>query len=110
MLTRYGNVVPLLAAHDNRFVIMEHGEEVVLSFDAKSLPPLMPGYGRTYFLYSCGYEKGYELHSMQSSTVEPLPFKAMGAYPDQKSYELWRDKTYWEYLAEWNTRPSFIRR
>lgn len=55
----------------------------------------MPGYGRTYFLYSCGYEKGYELHSMQSSTVEPLPFKAMGAYPDQKSYELWRDKTYW---------------
>jgi Flp pilus assembly protein TadD len=109
MLTRYGEVKPLLRESDDQFVVMEHGEEVALSFDASRLPELRPGWKRTFLFYSDGFTKGYELYSGNSETVEPLPFHAMEsywlpglAYPS--------DETHREYLLEWNTRPSFIRR
>jgi hypothetical protein len=87
---------------------MEHGEEVALSFDASQLPPLAPGRKRTFFFYSDGFEKGYELYSGQAETVERLPFHAMGNYPYDRQTEP-RGEAYWHYLMDWNTRPSHIR-
>jgi hypothetical protein len=109
MLTRYGDVRPLLNRADDQFVVMEHGEEVALSFDGRQLPPLPAGWKRTFFFYSNGFEKGYEIHSAKSQTVDPLPFQGMDNYPNDRVREL-SDAAYWEYLLEWNTRPSFIRR
>ena len=107
-LTRYGDVLTLLSSRDDRFVVMEHGEEVALSFDAGRLPPLAPGWKRTFFFYSDGFEKGFELHSAQAETVEGLPFHAMESYPyDPQTGP--REEAYWRYLIEWNTRPSYIR-
>jgi len=108
LLTRYGDVLPLLASRDDRFVVMEHGEEVALSFDASQLPPLAPGWNRTFFFYSDGFEKGYELYSGQAESVEGLPFHAMKGYPYDPQTQP-HDEAYWLYLTEWNTRPSFIR-
>jgi hypothetical protein len=108
MLTRYGDVRSLLEKTDDQFVVMEHGEEVAVSFDAKPLPWLPQGWKRTFFFYSNGFEKGYELHSACSQTVDPLPFQEMGSYPNNRIRDL-SDVAYWEYLLEWNTRPSFIR-
>ena len=108
MLTRYGDVLPLLQKRDDRFVIMEHGEEVALSFDARRLPPLPPGWKRTFFFYSDGFAKGNELHSLQSETVDPLPFHSMESYPSRQSYP--DDEAHILYLLDWNTRPSFMRR
>ena len=109
MLTRYGDVRPLLNRADDQFVVMEHGEEVALSFDGHQLPPLPSGWRRTFFLYSNGFEKGYEIYSAKSQTVDPLPFQGVDNYPNDRVREL-TDAAYWEYLLEWNTRPSFLRR
>ena len=105
LLTRFGDVKELLAASDDRFVILGHGEEVALSFEAAALPPPGPGRARTWLLYSRGYEKGLELHSAMSATVEPLPFSAMGAYPyPAGAYPLDEERLDW--ILEWNTRQS----
>jgi len=110
MLTRYGDVKPLVEKVDDRFVVMEHGEEVVLSFDARPLPPLQEGWKRTYFLYSDGYEKGHEIHSATATTVDPMPFHEMEGYPYPGRTASLNTPMHWEYLLEWNTRPSFMRR
>jgi len=105
-LTRYGDVLPLLKSQDDQFVVMEHGEEIALSFGASDLPAVQPGWKRTFFFYSHGFTKGYELHSGASETVAPLPFRSMSSYPPHsEAYP--EDEQHIRYLLEWNTRPSF---
>jgi hypothetical protein len=108
LLTRYGDVLPLLSSPDDQFVVMEHGEEIALSFDGRGLPAVQPGWRRTFFFYSNGFTKGYELHSGESETVDTLPFQAMRTYPPRgETYPV--DEQHIRYLLEWNTRPSFWR-
>jgi hypothetical protein len=109
LLTRYGDVLPLLGSPDDQFVVTEHGEEIALSFDGRGWPAVQPGWRRTFFFYSNGFTKGYELHSGESETVDTLPFQAMRSYPLRgETYPA--DEQHIRYLLEWNTRPSFWRR
>ncbi len=101
--TRYGDVQPLLAAIDDRYVIARHGDEVRLRFDARELPPPAPGSRRTFFAFADGFGKDMDLNSARPHTVTPLPFHGMpsypypeGAYPDSEALARWR--------AEYNTR------
>ena len=63
------------------FVISRPGDEIALSFDATALPPLAPGWTRTFLLYANGYSKEMNLDSASPDTVGPLPFHAMTKYP-----------------------------
>jgi tetratricopeptide (TPR) repeat protein len=101
--TRYGDVRPLLARADDRFVVFGSGEEVELEFDPASLPPLPPGWTRDYFFMANGFEKDMDFYAAEGDRVEPLPFHAMGVYPyAEKSYPL--DDEHVRYLLEYNTR------
>jgi Flp pilus assembly protein TadD len=108
LLTRYGDVRALLVAPDNRMVVMGHGEEVALQFDASRLTPVRGGWQRTYFFYANGFEKGYEITSAHADTVGPLPFQGMPAFPFAAEAAP-RDLRYLEYQDDWNTRPPFLR-
>ena len=55
--TRYGDVRELLEGADSRFVIMSHGDEVTLEFDAESLPELPLGWRRSFVLAAKGFYK-----------------------------------------------------
>jgi hypothetical protein len=79
--TAYGDVRSLLERQDDRFVIIGSGDEVALEFDPARLPPPRAGWSRDYFLYADGFAKDMDFYSAYSSTVEPLPFHAMGQYP-----------------------------
>jgi hypothetical protein len=108
LLTRFGDVLPLLQLSDDQYVVMEHGEEVGLRFESGRAPLVPKGWKRTYFFYSDGYEKGYELYSALAESVEFLPFHGMKSYPYfGESYP--SDEDHIRYLLEWNTRPSFMR-
>src|SRR5262245_4119693 len=48
--TKFGDVMPLVSAVDDQFAIFGKGEEVLLRFDAKALPPPRDGETRTYML------------------------------------------------------------
>ena len=64
--TREGDVRTLLAAADDFFVVSRPGDEMALSFDAGALPPLSPGWTRTYLLHSVGYSKEMDPNSASS--------------------------------------------
>jgi hypothetical protein len=82
--TRYGDVTELLTETDDKFVIMHHGTEITVSFDAKTLPELPSGWSRDFFFYADGFSKDMDLNTACSSTVEPLPFHGMSSYPYPK--------------------------
>ncbi len=54
---------------------------MALEFDLTPLPPLPPGWRRTFFLHSEGWEKDGDPNVACSQTVLPLPFRGMRGYP-----------------------------
>ncbi|HLH31335.1 MAG TPA: CRTAC1 family protein, partial [Terriglobia bacterium] len=102
--TAYGNVLPLLTATDDRFVIIGSGDEVALEFDPASLPPLRPGWSRDYFLYADGFAKDMDFYESLSDTVEPLPFHAMPRYPYGPGTTYPSSADYLRYRLTYNTR------
>jgi hypothetical protein len=81
LYTRYGDVRPLLTAADDHLVVMGSGDEVRLLFDAAPLPSLPAGWRRDFLLLVDGWAKDADANTAYSQTVEPLPFRAMRAYP-----------------------------
>ncbi|MCA9322926.1 MAG: VCBS repeat-containing protein [Planctomycetes bacterium] len=79
--TRFGDVRELLAATDDRYVVMNHGEELVLELAAKHLDPLPEGWSRTWFLVTDGWCKDMDPYTAFPDTVAPLPSAQMENYP-----------------------------
>lgn len=104
LYTRYGDVRELLAQEDDRSVILAAGDEIALAFDARGLAPPPPGFRRTVFLESSGWDKDADRNTWQVDQVEPLPFHAMSGYPG-KPGEVFPDTPLLrEYRRAWLTR------
>lgn len=104
LLTRFGDVAPLLRGDDDRLCLVGPGDEVRLTFDARAVPPLPDGWTRSFVLRSTGYCKDADPFTAASDTVGPLPWKGMGPYPFGPSGERPRDPEYDAYLREYQTR------
>ncbi len=102
--TREGDVVPLLTATDDRFVIARSGDEIALSFDEAAVPDLPAGWTRTFLFFADGFSKEMDVNSASPDSVEPLPFHGMTSYPYPASHRPVRDGGYREYVAQYNTR------
>jgi tetratricopeptide (TPR) repeat protein len=102
--TRYGDVLPLLTANDDKLAVFGSGDEVQLDFDPSHLPALPQGWVRDYFFAANGYEKDMDFYAAEGNYVAPLPFLSMGEYPysTRKSFPL--DDAHVNYLLEYNTR------
>jgi hypothetical protein len=102
--TRYGDVLPLLTASDDKLAVFRSGDEVQLDFDPANLPALPKGWVRDYFFAANGYEKDMDFYAAEGNYVAPLPFLSMGEYPypARKSFPL--DEAHLNYLLEYNTR------
>ena len=105
LYTRFGDVRDLLAAADDRYVVMKGGDAVCLEFDAAALPPLPPGWTRDYVLVLDGWDKDADKNTVAGQTVEPLPFHGMddARYGEaSQAYPL--DEAHRQFRAEWLTR------
>ncbi|HUO25583.1 MAG TPA: CRTAC1 family protein, partial [Candidatus Aquilonibacter sp.] len=101
--TRYGDVLPLLTATDDKLAVFGSGDEVRLDFDPSNLPALPQGWVRDYFFAANGYEKDMDFYAADGNYVAPLPFLRMGNYPyPGKSFPL--DDAHLQYLLEYDTR------
>ena len=69
--TRFGDVRELLAKTDDRYVIMNAGDELRLSFPAPPPPP--DGWTRDFVLIGDGWVKDGDYNTSFSKTVLPLP-------------------------------------
>ncbi|HUE84240.1 MAG TPA: FG-GAP-like repeat-containing protein [Pyrinomonadaceae bacterium] len=96
--TRFGDVMALLATVDDRYVIMNAGDEMVLKFSA--LPPPPEGWVRDFVLICDGWEKDGDLNTAFSKTVLPLPTHASGDYTTAPT-RLEDDPVYRRYPQDW---------
>jgi hypothetical protein len=98
--TRFGDVRELLEGVDDRYVIMNAGDELALRFGAQAAPP--EGWVRDFVLIGDGWEKDGDYNTEFSATVLPLP--AHGDTPYDASTgpdELERDPVYRRHPADW---------
>jgi cytochrome c-type biogenesis protein CcmH/NrfG len=102
--TRYGDVLPLLTATDDRLVVFGSGDEVRLDFDPSNLPAQPRGWVRDYFFAANGYEKDMDFYAAEGSFVAPLPFLKMGDYPYAPGNSFPLDDAHVNYLLEYDTR------
>jgi tetratricopeptide (TPR) repeat protein len=105
-LTRYGDVARLLNRDDDLLCIVGPGDEVRLEFDASRLPPLPPGWTRSYVLRAYGYCKDADPFTAASDSVEPLPWREMPAFPFGPDAKRRADSAFESYLREFQTRPA----
>jgi tetratricopeptide (TPR) repeat protein len=97
--TRFGDVNELLNKTDDRFVIMNAGDEIALLFDA--LPPPPAGWKRDYALMGDGWVKDGNFGTAFSATVLPLPFHGMKEYSKAPG-RLEDDPIYRKYVSDWS--------
>ncbi len=102
--TRFGDVLPLLLASDDRYVVMGPGDEATIAFDARRLPPLPPGWRRDFLLYSVGWVKDADLNTATGNSVDPLPFHDMSRYPYGPDEAYPDDEDHRSFLGEYQTR------
>lgn len=102
--TRFGRVETLLGAPDDRYVVMNAGDEITVRFDASELPPLADGWRRDWILYTDGWVKDGDIHTSHSQTVEPLPYHGMSSYPDTPQHAYPDTPDHREYRRRFQTR------
>jgi Tfp pilus assembly protein PilF len=98
--TRFGDVRTLLASVDDRYVIMNAGDEMSLRFTAPAAPP--PGWVRDYVLAGDGWIKDGDYNSAYSQTVLPYPHHARRNY-DGPPTSLEDDWMYRHHTQDWLT-------
>ena len=76
--TRYGDIRELLNSIDDRYVIVNSGDEMSLRFPEQPPPP--PGWVRDFVIKGDGWIKDGDFNSTFSKTVLPLPYHAKNEY------------------------------
>jgi len=79
--TRYGDVRELLKQVDDRYVIVNSGDEMSLRFTEQPPPP--SGWLRDFILVGDGWIKDGDFNSTFSKTVLPLPYHAKDEYVER---------------------------
>jgi hypothetical protein len=96
--TRYGDVRELLAEADDRVVIANAGDELLLRFAEQQPPPA--GWARDYVLVGNGWIKDGDFNSMFSKTVLPLPSRDREYYTTPPT-RLEDDPVYRRHPQDW---------
>ena len=97
--TRFGGVSELLERVDDRYVIMNAGDELALRFAA---PPPADGWVRDFVFISDGWEKDGDLNTGFSKTVLPLPAHDRPDYATPPG-TLQDDPVYRRFAQDWST-------
>jgi hypothetical protein len=102
--TRFGDVLGLLRAVDDRYVIMNAGDELRLRF--REAPPPARGLVRDFIVVADGWVKDGDYNTSFSRTVLPLPTHQTGRY-DAPPRQLEDDSVYRQHsgdFTEYHTR------
>jgi Tfp pilus assembly protein PilF len=96
--TRFGDVRELLRTVDDRYVIMNAGDEMLLRFAAP--PPPAVGWRRDFVLIGDGWVKDGDYNTTFSKTVRPLPAHAQPDYTTPPG-RLQDDPVYRRHASDW---------
>jgi hypothetical protein len=107
--TRFGDVLELLTDVDDRYVIMNAGDEMRLRFAERPAP--VAGWRRDFVLIGDGWEKDGDYNTEFSQTVLPLPSHGRPAYGRlEPPSELEDDPVYRKHPEDWQRfHTRFVR-
>ena len=97
--TRFGDVRELLSSVDDRYVIMNAGDELRLSFPAAEPPKA--GWTRDFVLVGDGWVKDGDYNTTASKTVGPLPRHGHPDYAAATTDEIEADPVYQAHASDW---------
>jgi Tfp pilus assembly protein PilF len=98
--TRYGDVRELLEKIDDRYVIVNSGDELSLRFAEQPPPPA--GWVRDFVIMGDGWIKDGDYNSTFSKTVLPLPYHAKSEYTTRPG-RLEDEWVYRQHPEDWQT-------
>lgn len=96
--TRFGDVLELLENTDDRFVLANAGDEIILKF--KALPEVESGWKRDFVIIGNGWIKDGDLNSVFSKTLLPLPTHSTNDYSTPPT-TLENDPIYQKHREDW---------
>ncbi|MCA8993236.1 MAG: VCBS repeat-containing protein [Planctomycetaceae bacterium] len=96
--TRFGDVRELVTATDDRYVIMNAGDELVIQFAALTETPA--GWSRDFVLVGDGWVKDGDFNTTHSATVHPLPTHGNQDYAAPLS-DFFDDPVYRQHQSDW---------
>jgi Flp pilus assembly protein TadD len=99
--TRFGDVRELLAHSDDRYVIMNAGDEMALRFADPGPPPA--GWVRDFVIVGDGWIKDGDYNTANSQTVLPYPYHARKVYDVLPPRRLEDDWVYRHHTRDWQT-------
>src|SRR4029079_13776168 len=97
--TRFGDVRELVAGVDDRYVIMNAGDELLLRFEAPAPPT--DGWVRDFVLVGDGWVKDGNFNTTFSKTVLPLPLHDRPDYATPPG-RLEDDPAYQRHPEDWS--------
>jgi Tfp pilus assembly protein PilF len=97
--TRHGDVKELLDEVDDRYAIVNAGDEIALKFAAPAAPP--SGWTRDFIWVSDGWEKDGDFNTRWGKTVLPLPYHGMTSY-DSPPGRLEDDPVFKKHRKDWD--------
>ena len=97
--TRFGDVRELLERVEDRYVILNAGDELRLRFAAPPAPP--EGWRRDFVLVTDGWVKDGDFNTAHSKTVGPLPSHDTPDYDPDASPALEDDPVYHRHKDDW---------
>ena len=98
--TRYGDVRELINRIDDRYVIVDSGDELSLRFAEQPPPPA--GWVRDFVIVGDGWIKDGDYNSTFSKTVLPLPYHAKNEYTTRPG-RLEDEWVYRHHSEDWQT-------
>jgi tetratricopeptide (TPR) repeat protein len=98
--TRYGDVRELINHIDDRYVIVNSGDELSLRFSEQPPPPV--GWVRDFVIIGDGWIKDGDYNSTFSKTVLPLPYHAKNEYTTRPG-SLEDEWVYRQHPDDWKT-------
>jgi tetratricopeptide (TPR) repeat protein len=98
--TRYGDIRELLTKIDDRYVIVNSGDEMSLRFPEQPPPPA--GWVRDFVIKGDGWIKDGDYNSTFSKTVLPLPYHAKDEYTTRPG-KLEDEWVYRHHREDWQT-------
>ena len=99
--TRFGDVRELIEEVDDRYIIMNAGDELRFKFLAPD--PAPQGWQRDFALIGDGWVKDGDFNTTHSKTVGPLPTHERSTYPVEASSTLEDDPVYRRHRKDWDS-------
>ena len=109
LYTRYGDVLPLIGAIDDRLAIMGSGDELRLLFPERAAGPLPAGWKRDFLLFVDGWAKDADANTAYRADRGAAAVPRHVAVPVSATANIFRTiAAHRQYREQYNTRPALL--